>query len=160
MFEICVIPTLLYGAENWILDNSTLTLLEKFQAEIGRRILRLPKCHSRLSVLIALRWPSMRARILNIKLSFLCRLLSPKSDIETLATRTFNTLAGIDIYQLSLVQQCLYLDSTDATSSLLNSPENCSSMLRDSSFFKETKRLFSWTLLIILQFLRLQESTG
>ena len=39
--ETCVMPTLLYGAENWILDDTSLNLLEKFQEEKGRRILRL-----------------------------------------------------------------------------------------------------------------------
>jgi hypothetical protein len=33
--ETCVIPTLLYGAENWILDKVCLELLESFQAEVG-----------------------------------------------------------------------------------------------------------------------------
>lgn len=33
VFETCVIPTLLYGAENWILNEGC---LEHFQAEIGR----------------------------------------------------------------------------------------------------------------------------
>ena len=47
--ESCVFPTLLYGAENWILNEEAIKLLENFQAEIGRRILRLSKRHSRLS---------------------------------------------------------------------------------------------------------------
>ena len=46
--ETCVISTLLYGAENWVLDESCLELLENFQAEIGRRILKLSKYHSSL----------------------------------------------------------------------------------------------------------------
>jgi hypothetical protein len=47
--ESCVIPTLLYGAENWIIDETSLNLLEWFQAELGRRILKLSKHHSMLS---------------------------------------------------------------------------------------------------------------
>ena len=39
LFEVCVIPVLLYGCENWILMASLLTKLEHFQGEIGRRIL-------------------------------------------------------------------------------------------------------------------------
>ena len=65
--EGCVFPTLLYGAENWILNEESIKLLENFQAEIGRRILRLSKKHSRLSVLLALSWPSMKARVLSQK---------------------------------------------------------------------------------------------
>ena len=34
IFEICVLPVLLYGSENWILNSSK---LEQFQGEIGRR---------------------------------------------------------------------------------------------------------------------------
>ena len=48
MVETCVMPTLLYGAENWSLDLPTLDLLERFQAEIGRRILKLSRYHSKL----------------------------------------------------------------------------------------------------------------
>ena len=54
--ETCVLPTHLYGAENWILDD---VLLESFQAEIGRRIVRLSRIHSRFSVLLGLSWPSI-----------------------------------------------------------------------------------------------------
>ena len=40
--ETCVMPTLLYGAESWILNATLLQKLESFQAEIAKRILRLP----------------------------------------------------------------------------------------------------------------------
>ena len=77
MFEICVLSTLLYGAENWIMTDASLALLDKFQAEVGRRILRLSKYHLCPSVLVALGWPSMKARVLNVKLAFFaaCSLL-------------------------------------------------------------------------------------
>ena len=42
-FVTCILPTLLYGCETWILDSSCTTKLERFQNEIGRRILQLPK---------------------------------------------------------------------------------------------------------------------
>ena len=64
--ESCVIPTLRYGAENWILDETSLNLLERFQAELGRRILKLSKHHSALATLIGLSWPTMKARILSL----------------------------------------------------------------------------------------------
>ena len=41
IFETCVLPVLLYGCETWLLDKSNLVVLEKFQCEIGRRILHL-----------------------------------------------------------------------------------------------------------------------
>ena len=39
--ETCVIPVLLYGCDTWLLDSSAILLLEQFQYEIGRRILKL-----------------------------------------------------------------------------------------------------------------------
>jgi len=43
--------------------------LEAFQGEVGRRILKLSRFHSTLSTRIALKWPSISARILIRKLS-------------------------------------------------------------------------------------------
>ena len=62
--------------------------------------------------LLALSWPSMTARIHLLKLDFLCCFLS--SEHDTLASRTFHTLASQDIYSLSVVQQCIFLDSMQA----------------------------------------------
>ncbi len=46
IYETCAVPILLYGCENWILTDSQLDLLEAFQGEIGKRILKLPRFHS------------------------------------------------------------------------------------------------------------------
>ena len=78
IFEICVIPTLLYGCETWILDSGCLKALESFQSEIGRRILRLPKFYSNNAIRIGLHWPTVSTRILLRKLSFLTKLLRSK----------------------------------------------------------------------------------
>ena len=51
--ETCVLPTLCYGAENWILDDISLDLLNRFQSELGKRILRLSKFHSHHAPLLA-----------------------------------------------------------------------------------------------------------
>ena len=113
--ESCVIPVLLYGAENWIIDETSLNLLERFQAELGRRILKLSKHHSMLSTLIRLSWPTMKARVLSQKLRFLGKLLS--QDRDNIATRTFRTIASNNIYNISIVEQCIFLDSTLGTNS-------------------------------------------
>ena len=60
IIECCVMPVLLHGCESWILNNSLLKKLESFQAELGKRILRLPKCTSNRVIRMALRWPSVR----------------------------------------------------------------------------------------------------
>ena len=54
VFEVCVLSVCLYGCENWLLTEPLLLTLEAFQAEIGRRILNLPKHHSNLIPLIAM----------------------------------------------------------------------------------------------------------
>ena len=64
--EACVVPVCLSGCTNWILTDSLLELLECFQAELGRRALKLSRFHNKLSPLIGLRWPTMRARIYTI----------------------------------------------------------------------------------------------
>ena len=113
--ESCVIPVLLHGAENWILDETSLNLLERFQAELGRRILKLSNHHSMLSTLIGLSWPTMKARLLSQKLRFLGKLLSHNRD--NIATRTFRTIASHNVYNISVVEQCIFLDSTLGTKS-------------------------------------------
>ena len=72
--ESCVLPCFLSGAEAWILNCSLLQKLESFQAEFAKRILRLSKHTSNNVALIALQWPSIRARVLSIKLCFLQKI--------------------------------------------------------------------------------------
>ena len=52
------IPVLLYGCESWVLTPPLMGKLEKFQSEIGKRILRLSKYHNHLAPLIGLHLPS------------------------------------------------------------------------------------------------------
>ena len=125
VFEQCVIPTLLYGAENWILNDRCLELLENFQAEIGRRILKLSRYHSSLSVRIGLALPSVTSRILKLKLNYLQKLLSSEDD--SIATATFRIIASQNVYNLSLVKQCIFLDAkikTRCTAQILNNTSN------------------------------------
>ena len=42
IFECCVVPYLLYWSEVWLLNNTLLSKLESFQADLGKRMLRLP----------------------------------------------------------------------------------------------------------------------
>ena len=94
-FETCIIPILLYGCETWLLDSTCLQDLEKFQSEIGRRILGLSKFHSKTAVRVALHWPSMSTRTLLRKLAFLGKLICNNAD--TMSSRIFTT---IDLFQL------------------------------------------------------------
>ena len=129
--ETCVIPTLLYGAENWILVDTSLNLLEMFQAVIGRRILRLSRFHSQYSVLVAMSWPSMVTRTLKLKLGFLFYLLASEDD--NIASSTFHTLASQDVYSLGIVQQCFMLDSkigTQSVATILNTKIHSKTLLK------------------------------
>ena len=129
VYETCVVPTLLYGAENWILDENCLNLLECFQAEIGRRILKLSRFHSNLSTRIGLALPSILSRILKLKLGYLQNLLFSKED--TIATTTFKIIASQNVYNMSLVKQCIFLDSklkTNCTSQILSNTSSLCSL--------------------------------
>lgn len=115
----------MYGCETWILDSSCLKVLESFQCEIGRRILRLPKFYSNNAIRIGLHWPTVSTRILLRKLSFLAKLLSSKND--SISTRVFNSLAIDDVYDSSIVQQCRMLESalgTDVLACCLLNPDS------------------------------------
>ena len=37
LFDTCVVPTVLYGSENWILTEQTIARLETFQSQMGKR---------------------------------------------------------------------------------------------------------------------------
>lgn len=133
IFETCIIPTLLYGCETWILDAGCLKALESFQCEIGRRILHLPKLYSNNSVRIGLHWPTMSTRILLRKLAFLAKLLSPTND--SLSGRVFTSLAIDDVYESSVVQQCRMLESclgTDILASCLSDPDSAVNIVKSN----------------------------
>ena len=133
IIEHCVLPCLLYGAESWILNHSLLAKLESFQAELAKRILRLHRNTSNNIERMALHWPSMRARILIIKLKFLLKAIT--GDLS-LSARSFRSLAVSDVESLLLVRQCRFLESTldsNFTTSVLTSPNSVpfSSMKKD-----------------------------
>ena len=130
IFETCIIPILLYGCETWLLDSTCLQDLEKFQCEIGRRILGLSKFHSNTVVRVALHWPSMSTRTLLRKLSFLGKLICNNAD--TMSSPIFTTICMDDIYSLPIVQQCRMLEAplaTDVVHQLLSDLPNAKSII-------------------------------
>ena len=129
--ESCVLPVLLYGSENWVLNRSLLQALESFQAELGRRVLKLPKFSSNSVPLLVLNWPSMCARVLCNKLSFLLHVCN--GETTSLSTQVFRNIAMSDLTSMSIVKQCHFLDSileTDFTNEVLNNPELCTRDLK------------------------------
>ena len=134
IFITCILPILLYGCETWILDSNTITKLERFQNEIGRRILQLPKHFSGKVVRLALQWPAMSTRVLIRKLKFLSRLTSDSNDVELISKEIFSSLAAVDVYKLSIIQQCRMLESSLGTGVLamcLNEPGKASSIVAE-----------------------------
>ena len=107
IFDACVIPILLFGSENWILTDSLLDRLEAFQGEIGRRILKLSKFYSTLATRIALKWPSITARILIRKLSLLFKVSSGE---DSIGCRIFSNLSVTDPQSLKVIQECRSLE--------------------------------------------------
>ena len=114
IFESFVLPVLLYGCETWMLDATCIQALDRFQCEIGRRILKLSKHHPSDAVRIALNWPTISTRILLRKLTFLSRLLTNSDD--TMSSRIFTSLAIVDVYSITIVQQCRLLEAPLGTS--------------------------------------------
>ena len=78
-----------------------------FQGEIGRRILRLSKFHSTLATRVALKWPSITARILIRKLNLLYKVSSGE---ELIGCRIYASLSITDPQSLRLIQECLSLE--------------------------------------------------
>ena len=99
--EVCVVPILLYGCENWQL-TSTL-VCQSFQGEIGSK---LTPYHSTYSSRVALRWPSVAARILSRKLNYILRLKLMDST-ESIASKLYNSF---DPLHLSLIHECKFLE--------------------------------------------------
>ena len=129
IYETCVIPSLLFGCENWVLTDSMLHKLEAFQGEIGRRILKLSKHHSTLSTRLGLRWPSVTARILISKLSLLVKLREGEDSIGS------QIFSSVPQGSLSLVQECRQLEERlsckGCTNSLLNSQSSLKEKKKD-----------------------------
>ena len=108
------------------MNKTLLQKLESFQAELAKRILRLSKHTSNHASLLALQWPSVRSRVLMIKLSYLFKVI--RNDIS-LSSRVFRSLAASDVEALQLVRQCRFLELTSKskfTTSVLTTPEDIS----------------------------------
>ena len=110
--ECCVMPVLMYGSESWVLNSSLLSKLESFQSELRKRISKYSITTNNIP-LLALRWPSMCARLLCNKLSFLHHICNGQS--TSLSTQVFRSLAASDSSSISLVRQSQFLDQTLGT---------------------------------------------
>ena len=56
--DTCILPVLLYGAENWCLTPNPIKMLNSFLGELSKRLLRLPPqwyCNTPASIVVRLR---------------------------------------------------------------------------------------------------------
>ena len=99
IIQWCMLPVLLYGVENWVMSKESLRVLERFQGEMAKRLLRLPKWFSNTE---ALGWNSMHAICTIRKLRFLYRVTT---NVDSICYRTFSALTD-RVEDLSLVREC------------------------------------------------------
>ena len=105
LYTVCILPVCLYGFESWVLTETMIDTIENFQGDLGKKILNIPKHHSNLIPLVALRSPTMRIQILYRKLGFLWRILHPKK--KSIYVEVFESLQQKDIEPL-IIQQCKF----------------------------------------------------
>ena len=137
IYLTCILPILLYGCENWILNDSLLDRLDRIQAWAGKRMLGLTKSHNNTVVPIALDLPSTCSMILVKKLKFLAKLTTYKDlDHTSLSRSLFAALAMKDAYNISLVSQCLFLEEafgSNFTIQCLEQPDEATHILSSCS---------------------------
>ena len=120
--QLCVLPILLYGVENWVMSTEAIKKLECFQAEMAKRILQLPKWYSNTAANVALGWNSLHSTCTIRKLRFLHRVMTNE---ESICYHTFSAMVD-NVEALSLVRECRELEeryTSDFTSQILNIEE-------------------------------------
>ena len=104
--QCCVYPVLFYGIENWVMSAESLKILECFQGELAKRILKLPKWYSNSAACVMLGWNSMHSNCTIRKLRFLHRVITNK---ESLCYRAYSAMVD-DVEALSIVRECRELE--------------------------------------------------
>ena len=125
-----------------MLNYSLLEALESFQAELGRRVLKLPKFTSNTIPLLVLNWPTVCTRVFCNKLSFLSRVCN--GDSTSLRTQVFRSIAASDATSMNIVRQCHFLDSvlgSEFTDEVLNEPNLCLRNLKKRVIDADCKRV-------------------
>ena len=121
--QTCVLPILLYGVENWVMSSESTKKLERFQGEVAKRILQMPKWYSNKAACIVLGWNSIHSMCTIRKLKFLHRVMSNE---ESICYRAFSAMVD-DVEALSLVRECRELEerySSNFTTQILEAAEH------------------------------------
>ena len=121
--QTCVLPILLYGVENWVMSSESTKKLERFQGEVAKIILQMPKWYSNKAACIALGWNSIHSMCTIRKLKFLHRVMTNE---ESICYRAFSAMVD-DVEALSLVRECRELEerySSNFTTQILEAAEH------------------------------------
>ena len=113
MVHTCILPILLYGAENWCLSQNSIQVLDSFLGELSKRLLKLPQWYSNTPACIAAGQRSARALCLTRKLNFLQKILA-KDTNEAVSAQTLASLSD-DINSTCLVRECIYIGTWSIT---------------------------------------------
>ena len=108
--DTCILPVLLYGAENWCLTPNSIQMLNSFLGELSKRLLKLPQwyCNTPASIVVGLR--TARALCLVRKLKFLDKITALENS-DTLSAQTLLSLSlSDDISSICLVHECRELE--------------------------------------------------
>ena len=101
----------MYGSESLSIKLRTSVLPRFLPIRVGKAYPKATKAYiytSNSILLLVLNWPSMGARILCNKLSFLIRSSLDQSD--SIKSQVFNSLAASDVMSMSIVKQCKLQD--------------------------------------------------
>ena len=125
IFETCILPILLYGCEKWPLDAST---TRHYRASRMRLVqessVHLPKHHSSIYcgedqlALAMCGHPSPYPQ---------AHYLTSSTD-DSISSRIFKSVATVDVYNVSFVQQCWMLEAdtnTNTPAMCLKQPHRC-----------------------------------
>ena len=103
VIETCVLPVVLYGAENWIMTHTLIEKLNRFVGELAKRALRWPKSHLNTAALVTLNMESAESRVLVTKLGFLRKKF--QSDGVGVGAAVMGALMD-DVESMCLVKEC------------------------------------------------------
>ena len=140
VIETCVLPALLYGAENWILTPVLVDRLESFQGELAKRILCWPKHHSNTAATLAVGLHSVKSIVLEAKLSFLQKILDRGS--ECVSGRVVEAMEG-RLEDLCLVKECRELEEAfgvKLTDSIISEDERWGPVMKTMLRQKDRER--------------------
>ena len=104
-----------------VFNETLLSKLESFQAQLGTRVLKLTKFTANNIPFMALHWPSMKCHCLCAKLSFLYRICCEGEG--SLRDQVFTSLAASDVESICLIKQYRFLEhpyGSNFTDEILN----------------------------------------